>query len=59
MATQPSGTAPEHAGTLGKTGPPGASKMAAGLKRQSQGTRKGLLCDAGPGLPGFLSASRQ
>lgn len=59
-ATQPSGTALEHAGTLIKTGPPGACKMAAGLNRkQSQSNRKSLLSDSGPGLPGFLSGSRQ
>ena len=59
-ATQPSGTALEHAGTLIKTGPPGACKMAGGLNRkQSQSHRKSLLSDSSPGLPGFLSGSRQ
>ncbi|TWW71903.1 Single-stranded DNA-binding protein 2 [Takifugu flavidus] len=59
QSESPSGTALEHAGTLIKTGPPGPCKMAAGLNRKSQSNRKGLLSDSGPGLPGFLSASRQ
>ncbi|KAF3845048.1 hypothetical protein F7725_008211 [Dissostichus mawsoni] len=60
QSESPSGTALEHAGTLIKTGPPGACKMAAGLNRkQSQSNRKSLLSDSRPGLPGFLSGSRQ
>lgn len=60
LRPQPSGTALEHAGTLIKTGPPGACKLAAGVTRkQSQSNRKSLLSDSGPSLPGFLSGSRQ
>lgn len=60
LRPQPSGTALEHAGTLIKTGPPGACKLAAGVNRkQSQSNRKSLLSDSGPSLPGFLSGSRQ
>lgn len=59
-ATQPSGTALEHSGTLMKTGPPGACKVASGVSRkQSQSNRKSILSESGPSLPGFLSVSRQ